>query len=147
MLLNVLSVGYKLGKTTSAQLVVLQHVWWAEGTWCLCINVQRDAMQLSRTGIPDFLEISCCTARISQIQMICIHFQPEVLSFSRRPILFVHFPQRSFVDVRTIFGNAIRSNFTSIYSSIILCSALSKVLHNQALFIFRIHTTFWKNGV
>ena len=94
MLLNVLSVGYKLGKTTARVVsasggdVVPVH-----------INVQRVAMQLSRTGIPDFLEISCCTARISQIQMICIHFQTEVLSFSRRPILFVHFSQRSFVDV------------------------------------------------
>ena len=150
MLLNVLSVGYKLGKTTSAQLVVSTYVWWAraEGTWCLCILTCSALRCNCRVLVYQiFLKYPVVQQEFHRFKWSAYIFNLKCCRFREDRYYLSIFPKdRSwmFVDVRTIFGNAICSNFTSINSSISLCSVLSKFLHSQALFIFRIHTTFLK---
>ena len=146
MLLNVLSVGYKLGKTTSAQLVVSTcGERRGHGACALTCSALRCNCRVLVYQI--FLKYPVVQQVFHRFKWSVYIFHLKCCRFREDRYYLSIFPKdrsRMFVDVRTIFGNAIRSNFTSIYSSIILCSALSKVLHNQALFIFRIHTTFLK---
>ena len=147
MLLNVLSVGYKLGKTTSAQLVVSTcgERRRGHGACALTCSALRCNCRVLEYQI--FLKYPVVQQEFHRFKWSAYIFNLKCCRFREDRYYLSIFPKdRSwmFVDVRTIFGNAICSNFTSINSSISLCSVLSKFLHSQALFIFRIHTTFLK---
>ena len=146
MLLNVLSVGYKLGKTTSAQLVVSTcGERRGHGTWALTCSALQCNCRVLVYQI--FLKYPVVQQEFHRFKWSAYIFNLKCCRFREDWYYLSIFPKahsQMFVDVRTIFGNAIRSNFTSIYSSITLCSAISKVLHNQALFIFQSHTALFK---
>ena len=148
MLVNVLSIGYKLGKTTSAQLVVStcgERERRGHGACALTCSALRCNCRVLVYQI--FLKYPVVQQEFHRFKWSAYIFNLKCCRFREDRYYLSIFPKdRSwmFVDVRTIFGNAICSNFTSINSSISLCSVLSKFLHSQALFIFRIHTTFLK---
>ena len=149
MLLNVLSVGYKLGKTTSAELIVsLCSEWRGHGACALTCSVLRCNCHVLVYQI--FLKYPVVQQVFHKFKWSVYIFRLKCCRFREDWYYLSIFPKdRSwmFVDVRTIFG----MQFVQISQA--FTAALFYTPHYQKFCIIKrcsyVESTphFWKNGV